>query len=855
MSAGFWDEVERLFTAALDLPPARRLALLDEACAGRPGIRAEVESLLAAHDGSEGFLQEPTSQTAGPGSASSDTRRQAGRIISHYELLDWIGAGAMGEVYRARDLALGRPAALKLLPVTFDVDVKRRLLREAEASAKLQHPAIATFYEAGEADGETFIAMEFVEGCSLRHLLNEGGLPIDDALAIACCLLEALAHAHAAALVHRDVKPENIIVVGNRFAKLLDFSIAKPLSTAPDAAAATAPTMIGAQTSEGGLVGTIGYLAPEQIAGGVDARTDVFQLGAVLCEMLTGRPAFPGTTLLERLAALMRGEPDLGAATLPPRLTEILRCALQQEPAKRYQSAAAFLRDLRELTDNAAVSPALRVLAIFDFANRAAPDADWLGSALANELRRAVARQPDLRVIDRDRTTRELLHLAQEHGTADPLTASVRLGCRWAVLGEVEATEPRLCASASLVDVATGDTVATEQVVGALQDLAEIHERLAGAIVGRISEASVAFSGAGGQRTFEAERCYTQARLLIDRISKGSLEDARTLLELAIASDPQDADALAALATTHALRAIATTDPDDYGAALAAADRALAVDPRHVASLVWKSYALAALARQPEAERAIREALAIHPHDTEALYFAAGVALFWNDPPRIDEAVDLLRRAVCSDESRGMWWVALGTAHRALNSHREALYSFARAERLEGTRSRFNTAGAAAYTGETLRREGRLAEAREAAFAGLEAAERSDHSYRDTFRAHALTVIGRVALDEQNLAAANAAFHQVLAQARGRPQPRACGHFVVQALCGLARSTKDVQFFQQAHRLIESRDTYNFSRFYGALDGDTFLELALAAGGVGRHDEASAWFVSARRAGWRPFAC
>jgi tetratricopeptide (TPR) repeat protein len=254
----------------------------------------------------------------------------------------------------------------------------------------------------------------------------------------------------------------------------------------------------------------------------------------------------------------------------------------------------------------------------------------------------------------------------------------------------------------------------------------------------------------------------------------------------------------------------------------------LAIDPNHVRANVWRGYALAGLGRTDEAGAAFLRALQLDPADTDALYFAAGHALLFVPRPQARDALPLLQRAVEAEASDGMWWLALGTAHRCLDHFPEASYSFGRARKLEGTAARFTTAGAAAYIAETLRRQGRLDDARVEALAGIEAAERSDHA-RDTFRAHALTVLGRVVLDHGDAAAAEAAFRQVLAQARGRPRPRACGHFVVQALCGLARATGTPQHFIEARTLFEARDKYNFGRFYGALDEDTLLELTHTA--------------------------
>ena len=213
-----------------------------------------------------------------------------GRTVSHYRVEKRLGAGGMGEVYLARDMALGRAAALKLLPQDLDASLKPRLLREGEASARLQHPAIATFYEAGESEGVAFIAMEYVSGQTLRDRLMDGPLPVREAVSMAAWLLEALGHAHAAGILHRDIKPENVMLTSDSSAKLLDFGIAKVFALAdPEEATGTA------LTGTGEVLGTVGYMSPEQLKGlPLDARSDLFSLGAVFYEALSGERAYPG---------------------------------------------------------------------------------------------------------------------------------------------------------------------------------------------------------------------------------------------------------------------------------------------------------------------------------------------------------------------------------------------------------------------------------------------------------------------------------------------------------------------------------------------------------------------------------
>jgi serine/threonine-protein kinase len=842
-----WAEIEAIFAAAVALDAESRACVLDARCAGRTEVRREVESLLSSHDLAGDFLQARTVAVATNaadraaaleiGASQGPGRLPPGHLIGHYRVVEWVAAGGMGDIYRAEDLALGREAALKVVRRTIRGDLRRMLLDEAEASARLQHPAIATFFEAGEADGEAYIAMEFVAGATLRQRLQQGPLPLVEATAITRCLLEALAHAHGAGLLHRDIKPENVVLVEPTFAKLLDFGIALPLEArAPD---------------DSPLAGTIGYLAPEQATRGpLDARTDVFQVGVVLYEMVTGRLAFDGHTPLERLAAAVAGTPDLLAldgVELPPGLRDVIHRALARDPGARYETAAAFLRDLAKTGGGRVTASIPTIVAIADFANRTGNEQlNWLETALAESVHTDLGELENTIVIPRPRLMREL---SEPSAAVDPLNASLRLGCGWLVDGDVwQLADGDIRIAARLLEVPTQQVRATWEVRGLLEALSALQRELASALARELKgEVLRPRTAADAATAIEVLECSTRGRELIEKFGRGSLEEARALLERAIAIDQRHVASLGGLVAVHGLRAIAHPNAADYESAVAYADRALAVDPRHLRSWVWKSYALSALGRHQEAHEAVAEALAIDPHDTEALYFAAGLALFWRDPPCVPEALAHLLRAVERDDSRGMWWLALGTVHRCLGRHREALYSFTRAQRLERVPSRFNTAGAAAYIGETLRRERRLDEARAAAYGGLEAAEKSDHPYRDTFRAHALVVIGRVALDRRDAAQAQAAFQQVLAQARGRPRPRGCGHLVVQALCGLTRASGDAVPFAEAERLFESRDIYNFDQFFGALDGETLLELALAADAIGRSGDAAAWLARARR--------
>src|SRR6266540_276238 len=293
----------------------------------------------------------------------------AGSKLGPYEVLAPLGAGGMGEVYRAKDWRLGRDVALKVLPtdVARDADRRSRFEQEARAASALAHPNIITVYDVGESDSTVWIAMELVEGRTVRDLLASGPLPARRALEIGTQVAEGLAAAHAAGIVHRDLKPENLILSRDGYVKILDFGLAKLAERGM--AAAEGPTVsAGAPGTEPGTVmGTVGYMSPEQAAGQpLDFRSDQFSLGSILYEMATGQRAFQRKTGVETLAAILREEPkpiaEVNPTTPAPLRWTIERC-LAKEPDERYASTKDLARDLKSVRDHLAETSAATLTA------------------------------------------------------------------------------------------------------------------------------------------------------------------------------------------------------------------------------------------------------------------------------------------------------------------------------------------------------------------------------------------------------------------------------------------------------------------------------------------------------------
>jgi serine/threonine protein kinase len=328
-----WRQVSRLFHDARAKPPGDRPTFLDAACGGDIILRREVESLLVRDAATDAM-------TAGP-----VTPMQPGTMLGHYRIERLIGRGGMGAVFQAYDTTLHRHVALKLVETLDDDDARTRVLREARAAAALSHPQICTVHEVVHAEGVAFIAMEYVEGTSLRARLDAGPLALAEALQLAVAAAEALAYAHEHGVVHRDFKAANIIVSDAGRLKIVDFGLARR-SDALIAASTTMPSLV----PDGMVAGTPHAMAPEQVRGEpADARTDIWALGVLIYEMVAGRGPFSGATVHELFAAILTKPPAALPPSLPLALHKLIERALEKNRSDRYPSTREMLADLRQL--------------------------------------------------------------------------------------------------------------------------------------------------------------------------------------------------------------------------------------------------------------------------------------------------------------------------------------------------------------------------------------------------------------------------------------------------------------------------------------------------------------------------
>ena len=328
-----WRQIERIYQDALDCNPPSRPAFIDHACAGDAELRQEVMSLLKAHQTDGRFLESNALEVTARSLANGMPALASGRRLGGFELVSLLGAGGMGEVWKAKDPALQREVAIKVLSAAFarDPDRLRRFEQEARAAAMLAHPNILAVYATGTEQGAPYLVTELLEGSTLRERLRDGGLPEGKAIEYAIEIAQGLAAAHDKGLVHRDLKPENVFITRDGRVKILDFGLAKLVS---DSAGHDQT-----RTATGVALGTPAYMSPEQVRGQpTDHRCDIFAFGAVLYEMLEGRRPFAGDSSVETMNAILsQAPPPLTRAS--PLVDEIVRHCLEKEPGERYQSA------------------------------------------------------------------------------------------------------------------------------------------------------------------------------------------------------------------------------------------------------------------------------------------------------------------------------------------------------------------------------------------------------------------------------------------------------------------------------------------------------------------------------------
>jgi TolB-like protein len=452
-----------------------------------------------------------------------------GRTVSHYRILEKLGEGGMGVVYKAEDTRLKRPVALKFLPsaLTKDEDAKTRFIHEAQAASALQHNNICTIHEIDEmSDGRLFICMDFYAGDTLKKKISRGSVPTQEAIDLALQVAAGLSEAHEAGIVHRDVKPANIMVTDKGIAKILDFGLAK----------------LGGQTKitmTGTTLGTVAYMSPEQARGEeADAQSDIWSLGVVLYELLTGKPPFRGERPAVVMYGILQTEPDSVAsqkADVPIAVQRAVTKCLAKDTGERFQSMIELMNALGEPFAPQA-QPDLGSVAVFPFTNMSGQkEDDYLCEGLAEEIINALAQIPGLRLIARTSA------FAVGRMGLDIREAGKRLGVGSILEGSVRRVGPRVRVTAQLISTMDNAHLWSERYDRELSDVLILEDEVASAVANRLRGD---LGGGDGERRrdkvdIEAHTAYLEGRYFFAKGTPEAMAKAKECYERAIARDPR----------------------------------------------------------------------------------------------------------------------------------------------------------------------------------------------------------------------------------------------------------------------------------------------------------------------------
>ncbi len=597
----------------------------------------------------------------------------SGERATRYRFVERLGQGGMGEVFLAEDLRLQRHVALKLLrPELCDDQACSRLLQEARAASALNHPNIAVVYEIDELDRgqgpERFIAMEYVPGRTLAQLAGAAPLEIERVLDLAAQVAGALAEAHAHGLVHRDVKPSNVMVTSSGRVKVLDFGLATR-GPAFDDQAETRTRGAGMASPGGALAGTLAYMSPEQARGQhVDARSDVFSLGALVYELLAGRPAFPGQNAVQVLeAVLTRDPPPLEAREGDPRraqLEALARRMLAKDREARPAGMAEVLEGLAAVRAGRGPQAAAASVAVLCFDNITGHGEDaWLGAGIAETVTADLKALPGLAVLGRERVNAALRKLGLEEtggGQDVPGLVGRELGASFVLSGGFQRAGQAVRVTARLTDVAAGSVARTVKIDGTLPQIFELQDRVARELASALRPGpGAAVQAPDETQVLAAYEAFAKGVLNVRVESYEALDRAVYFFERATALDPGYARAHLELGSAWASKAQYLGIDELAARALTSYRRALELRPGLVRAWREMGSTLVSLGRVDEGLESIRRALELDGEDVGALG-SMGRALFVGRA-RFREAAEWFERALARNPQAG--WYALQLSH------------------------------------------------------------------------------------------------------------------------------------------------------------------------------------------------
>ena len=706
-----------------------------------------------------------------------------GTTVLHYRIGERLGAGGMGEVFRAEDIRLGRPVALKFLPASYqyDPDRRERFFIEARAASALRSPYIAAIYDIGEHEGSSFIVMEFVEGEVLSRALERGPLPVLDTISIAMQVSDALDEAHSMGIVHRDIKSSNLVITERGLVKVLDFGLAKVTGNLvpPGRESDSDPTTrLGQETVTGLILGTVSYMSPEQALGQpVDHRSDIFSLGVVIYEMLTGQLPFNGDSSTEAIDRILHHEPAAIARfnyNVPSELERIVRKTLEKNPDYRYQAAREMYIDLRNLqrdldsnnrtasvgqpitehqatvllterqsgSSNALAPKLENAVAVMTFSNITGEDKDeWIGSGIAETVTSDLKKVRGLSVIGRERTFEVLKELGTGQLSDFDETVAIdvgrRLAASWILGGGYQRIGEMIRITARVIDVNTGEVVRTVKIDGDIKEIFGLQDKivyeLSQGLNLELGTSEINEIEAAETQSVEAYESFSRGMINLRTGSRDSLDRAIHYFEKAAEMDPNYAGAWAALSAAYDLKGGFLSIPELSHKAVEFAEKAVKLNPRLSHAHQFLGGAYSTLGRYDEAIAAMTEAVRLEPNNAGA--HGSLARAYWLGKGMVEEAIVELEHAVSINPQAGYSYLQLVFLHTLVGNYTRAEAAAKHAielqERYISGKEGLQVVGAHTRLGYCYYRQGRYDEAIQEYERESEFLKTSDHALRE----------------------------------------------------------------------------------------------------------------------------
>src|SRR5438094_6705148 len=677
MTPARFQTIEEIFLAALEHEPGQVSAFLDTACEGDEALRREVEVLLASDQRAGRFIERSTVGLATKIIQKGQGDSLVGQTIGHYKISESIGTGGMGEVYLATDIVAGRKAALKLLPLRFTGDTERlkRFQQEAHAVVGLNHPNILTVYEIGEDHSIHYIASELIEGETLRERLTRGRMQLSEAVDVAIQVASALAAAHHAGIVHRDIKPENIMLRPDGYVKVLDFGIAKLAELDVPVTIPRDEALLLVETNLGSILGTVRYMSPEQAYGApVDKSTDIWSLGVVLNEMVTGHVPFTGDTPREVMSSILEKEPPqltTYVAHIPAELQQIVSKTLRKDREERYRSAHDLLEALkglrhkleveaelypstatpswlrwtrstalvlgllvaamavavpfywhRNLTTSSPPEKSIAVLPFLDLSET--KDQEYFCDGMSEEIIDALAKVEGLRVVARASS------FSFKGKTAAVSEIGKKLNVEDVLEGSLRREGNRVRITAELINARSGFRIWSDTYERELQRVFALQDEITRAIVDALKIKLAVALPAREQRNTEVYDLYLQGLFFSNKSSEEDLRRALSFFQRAVEKDPTFSSAWTGIAKVWYFLADVYLKPlEAYPLSREAAMKAIELDERDAEAHCYLSEAKRVLDWDlAGADAELKRALQLDPNSAPAHLFSGLHPLF-----------------------------------------------------------------------------------------------------------------------------------------------------------------------------------------------------------------------------------